>query len=263
MWVLEYTRLKRFEETKLLKDILINTAVRLGVDDQLRRLFAPFDYGLRRDRIDNQNLRLLLTSALTEDANCIDIGAHKGGVLAEMVRVAPCGKHIAYEPLPFLHKYLVDHFPTVDVRLAAASNEEGETCFTYVKNLPTMSGFRERSYYPMRPQFENMTVRTETLDGSLPAGYIPALIKIDVEGAERLVIEGAIQTISKYRPIVVFECGMGSSDRYGTKPCQIYQLLHDEPGLHIFDLDGNGPYTLGQFEESFARCDRWNYVARP
>ena len=120
----------------MLKQTLINTAVRLGVDDQLRRLFAPLDYGLKRDRIDNQNLHLLLTSALTEDANCIDIGAHKGGLLAEMVRVAPCGKHIAYEPLQFLHAYLVDHFPTVDVRLAAVSNEEKEASFNFVKICP-------------------------------------------------------------------------------------------------------------------------------
>jgi FkbM family methyltransferase len=246
----------------MLKEILINTAVRLGIDDQLRSVCAPLNYSLRRDRIDNQNLRLLLAFALTEDANCIDIGAHKGAALAEMVRVAPYGKHIAYEPLPLLHKYLVDHFPIVEVRLAAVSNEEGETSFTYVKNLPTMSGFRQRSY-PMQPRIEKMTVRTETLDGSLPTGYVPALIKIDVEGAERLVIEGAIETISKYKPIVVFEHGRGSSDHYDTQPCHIYELLHDEAGLRIFDMDGNGPYSLGQLEETYARCDRWNYVARP
>src|SRR5713226_5292099 len=202
MWVLEYTHWKRFKETKMIKDIVINTAVRLGIDDQLRSVCTPLFSSLRRDRVDNQHLRLLLTFALTEDSNCIDIGAHKGGVLAEMVRVAPYGRHIAYEPLPHLHKYLVDHFPSVDVRLAAVSNEEGETSFTYVKNLPTMSGFRERSY-PMKPQLEKMTVRTETIDGSLPVGYVPALIKIDVEGAEGLVIEGAIGTILKCKPIVV------------------------------------------------------------
>jgi len=200
--------------------------------------------------------------ALTEDANCIDIGSHKGAVLAEMVRVAPRGKHIAYEPLPFLYKYLVDHFPSVDVRRTAVSNEEGETSFTYVKNLPTHSGFRERSY-PMQPQVEKITVRTETLDASLPAGYVPALIKIDVEGAEHLVIEGAIETISRCKPIVVFEHGRGSTDHYDTQPCHIYELLHDEVGLRIFDMDGNGPYTLGQFEETYARGDRWNFVACP
>jgi FkbM family methyltransferase len=246
----------------MLKEIVINSAVRFGFDDQLRSVCATLLPGYRRERKDNQNLRLLMAFALTEDSNCIDIGAHKGAMLAEMVRVAPCGKHIAYEPLPFLCKYLVDHFPSVDVRLAAVSNEEGETSFTYVKNLPTHSGFRERTY-PMQPQIERMVVRTETLDGSLPDGYVPALIKIDVEGAERLVIEGAIETISRYKPIVVFEFGRGSSDHYGTQPCHIYELLHDEAGLRIFDLDGNGPYTSGQFEETDARGGRWNFVARP
>jgi FkbM family methyltransferase len=253
--------LKRFKETKMLKEIVINTAVRLGIDDQLKSVCTPLFSSLRRDRADNQNLRLLLSFALTEASNCIDIGAHKGGVLAEMVRAAPYGKHIAYEPLPLLHTYLVDHFPSVDVRLAAVSNEVGETSFTYVKNLPTHSGFRERSY-PMQPRIEKMTVRTETLDSNLPAGYVPALIKIDVEGAERLVIEGAIETISRCRPIVVFEHG-NAADHYDTQPRHIYELLHDEAGLRIFDLDGNGPYTLGQLEETYTRSDRWNFVARP
>ncbi len=108
-----------------------------------------------------------------------------------------------------------------------------------------------------------MTVWTETLDGTLPAGYVPALIKIDVEGAERLVIEGAIETISKYKPIVVFEHGKVAADYYDTQPSHIYELLHDEAGLRIFDLDGNGPFTFGQFEETIARGDHWNYVARP
>ena len=246
----------------MLKEIVLDAAVRLGIDDQLRRVCGPLFPGYRRDRIDNQNLRLLMAFALTEDSNCIDIGAHKGGVLAEMVRVAPHGKHIAYEPLPFLYKYLVDHFPSVDVRQAAVSNEEGQTSFTYVKNLPTHSGFRERPY-PVQPQLEEMTVRTETLDGSLPAEYVPALIKIDVEGAERLVIEGAIETITKCKPIVVFEHGELTASHYDTHPGQIYELLHNKAGLRIFDLDGKGPYTLGQFEETCTRGDRWNFVARP
>lgn len=246
----------------MLKEVVLDTAIWLGLDDQLRSICGPLFPSYKRDRIDNQNLSLLMAFALTKGSNCIDIGSHKGAVLAEMVRLAPWGKHIAYEPLPFLHKYLVDHFPSVDVRQAAVSNEEGETSFTYVKNLPTHSGFRERSY-PVQPQVEKMTVRTETLDGSLPAGYVPALIKIDVEGAERLVIEGAIETISKYQPIVVFEHGRIAATHYDTQPSQLYELLHDQAGLCIFDLDGNGPYTSGQFEETHVRGDHWNFVARP
>jgi len=182
-------------------------------------------------------------------------------VLAEIVRVAPHGKHIAYEPLPHIHKYLVDHFPSVDVRLAAVSNEEGETSFTYVKNVTARSGLREISY-PRQPQIEKLTVQTETLDSNLPGGYAPTLIKIDVEGAEYLVMEGAIETISKYKPTIIFEHGKGAAVHYNTQPRQIYELLHGKAGLRIFDLDGSGPYSLSQFEESFERDERWDYVAR-
>jgi FkbM family methyltransferase len=245
----------------MLRDILIDTAVRLGIDDQLRSIRATLHPNYRHDRIESEHLRSLLISTLTEDSNCVDIGAYRGRILAEIMRVAPRGRHIAYEPLPHLYRFLVDHFPSADIRLAALSNEEGEKSFTYVKNVPARSGFLERSY-AKRQQIEKLTVQTVTLDSDLPTGYVPALIKIDVEGAERQVIEGAIQTISKYKPIVIFEHGKGGAAHYSTSPHHIYELLHDQAGLRIFDLDGKGPYSLSQFEESYTQDDRWDYVAR-
>lgn len=246
----------------MLRDKLINGAAWLGIDDQLRSFRATLLPRYRHDRVENENLRKLLESVLKEDSNCIDIGAYRGRVLAELMRIAPDGKHIAYEPLPHLYTYLVEHFPSVDVRQAAVSNEVGETSFTYVKTMPAESGFRERAHAG-QGQIEKLIVRTETLDRCIPVGYVPSLIKVDVEGAERQVFEGAIGTISKYRPIIIFEHGKGGAAHYGTEPHQIYELLNDEAGLRIFDLDGNGPYTLSQLEETYARDERWDYVARP
>lgn len=246
----------------MLRDRLIDTAIRLGIDDQLRSIRATLHPVYRQQQVDNQNLRTLLQSTLTTYSNCIDIGAYRGRVLKEILCIAPRGRHIAYEPLPHLYKYLVDHFPAVDVRLAAVSNEEGQTTFTYVKNIPARSGLHERVFVE-KEQVEKLTVRTETLDRNLPAGYVPALIKIDVEGAERQVLEGAIETISLHKPTIIFEHGKGGASHYGTQPRHIYELLHDEAGLKIFDMDGNGPYTLAQLEETFEKDDRWDYVARP
>jgi FkbM family methyltransferase len=214
-----------------------------------------------RDRRDAEHLRLLLAVSLSADSNCIDVGAHKGSVLEQLVHLAPEGRHIAYEPLPYLHERLVARFPRVDVRCAALSDRAGRATFTHVKTDPAYSGFRERAY-PRREELETIEVRTERLDAALPSGFVPRLIKIDVEGAEREVLEGAIETIRIHKPIVVFEHGMGASDYYGTSPSHVFDLLRSEAGLRVFDLDGGGPYDRWEFEVIFRRGGIWNFVAR-
>ena len=205
-------------------------------------------------------MKRLLAFALATNSNCIDIGAHEGTILREILRCSPNGRHIAYEPLPGFYQRLVRVFPQVDIRHAALSNEAGECQFKYVKSRPGYSGFRERSY-PGIEEIETITVRTERLDDSLPPGYVPAFIKIDVEGAERLVFEGAIETITRAKPIIVFEHGRGAAEHYQTRPEQIFDLLSRRAGLRIFDLDGNGAYSEAQFVGTFDRGERWNFVA--
>lgn len=241
-----------------LKERLRDT--RLG--GYLRQARAAVLPKYRRDAIDNRNLNLLLSFALAEDANCIDVGAYRGGIFAEMLRVAPRGKHIAYEPLPSMYAYLREHFPGADIRHAAVCDQAGERSFTFVKHTPGHSGFSQR-YFSQKQGIETITVRTVTLDQDLPAHYVPALLKIDVEGAERLVLEGALTTLTRYKPIVVFEHGRRAADYYDTRPEQIYALLHDTVGLRIFDMDGNGPYTLRRFQDIFDSNAYWNFVARP
>lgn len=245
---------------KSIQQTLKRTAEKFGVDEYLLKMRARLSPGQWRDYVDTRNLSLLLAFVLTEDANCIDIGANRGSVLEEIVRIAPKGQHIAYEPLPFLCEHLKERFPGVDVRQAAVSNELTEKTFTIVKNAPACSGFEARKFAKTH-QTETIAVHTETLDESLPKGYIPSLIKIDVEGAERFVFEGGIKTIAEHKPIIVFEHGKGGADYYNTQPKDIYALLHDEAKLRIFDMDGGGPYTLAQFEETYERNDHWNFVA--
>jgi FkbM family methyltransferase len=218
------------------------------------------DFSVQRDKQDMEHLRLLLAFTLSANSNCIDVGAHVGEVLTEIVRCAPKGSHIAYEPLPNLNRQLVKNFPEVDVRLAALSNRSGDASFTHVRSNPGYSGFKERSY-PGHEQLQIITVRTEALDSSLPDNYIPSLIKIDVEGGEQQVIEGAIGTIAMHKPIVIFEHARDAAPHYGTGPENIFQLLCVEAGLRIFDIDGNGPHTLEDFSRTFEAGNLWIYVA--
>jgi FkbM family methyltransferase len=215
--------------------------------------------GLMGRRSGEDSLRMLLAFTLAPDANCIDVGAHQGDVLRDMLRLAPQGRHIAYEPLPQLADALAAEFPHVDVRKAALSDRAGETSFVHVRSNPSYSGFREREY-PGTEQLEQITVRTERLDDVLPDGYSPAFIKVDVEGAELEVFQGAAETLARHRPVVYFEHGQGAADRYGTTSSQIHDVLAGDAGLRIFDERGGGPYSRDEFQALFTQ-PIWNFVA--
>lgn len=242
-------------------------AAAVGLEEPARAVLTA--WRRRRSRVfdrtwkDFEHLRLLLAFALPPDANCIDVGAANGKVLAEIARVAPRGRHIAYEPLPVFHSDLARRFPHVDVRPVALSDVDGETTFTYARDRPWVSGFRQAQHSADASRVETITVRTQRLDDHLPDGYIPDLIKIDVEGAEELVFRGALRTIAQHRPIVVFQHGRGSAEYYGTKPGSIFHLITGDAGLRIFDMDGGGPYTSAAFDTAYETNSHFHFVARP
>ncbi len=220
---------------------------------------------VNRDIQDFSHIRRLLAFILAPDSNCIDVGANHGAVLAEMTRIAPRGRHIAFEPIPQLCDALRQAYSGVEVHQAALYNETGEAEFSYVHGpADGWSGLRFRPL-PGEQQatVETIKVSLEVLDQVLDPAYRPDVIKIDVEGAELQVLEGAVSTLKRHRPTVIFEHGSGSAETYGTSPADVFGVLSQQVGFRIFDLDGAGPYTLAEFERVFYAGDRVNFVAHP
>jgi FkbM family methyltransferase len=217
-----------------------------------------------RDRLDGENMRRLVAFVLGSDDAAIDVGAHRGSLLAEICRVAPTGRHIAFEPLPNLAAYLREKFPQVTVHEIAAWNQPGEATFNRVRAAEGWSGLKFRPLPgDLEPDLEEITVRLGRLDDLVDPDAPPRLIKIDVEGAERQVLEGALRTLVKFHPTVIFEHGSGSAEHFGTSPGDMHRLLTDEARMRIFDLDGGGPYSRGDFERVFSTAERVNFVAKP
>jgi len=65
-------------------------------------------------------------------------------------------------------------------------------------------------------------------------------IKIDTEGSELLVLEGAIELISKYKPVIQVETNYTSENFFGYKKDSIYEFMKQNE-YKPFDDDGNNP----------------------
>ncbi|HQQ21313.1 MAG TPA: FkbM family methyltransferase, partial [Bacteroidales bacterium] len=126
----------------------------------------------------------ILKRVIKKDSNCIDIGAHKGEILSQIIRLAPEGTHFAFEPIPELFENLKINFPQVTLYPYALCNSKGESFFQWVKNAPAYSGLKKRTYAIQTPKINQIKVETERLDQLIPENMRIDFIKIDVEGAE-------------------------------------------------------------------------------
>src|SRR5215471_4230245 len=233
----------------------------VGLGDHARRIKRAFEpASTTQDRRDHEHLGAILGALLARDSNCVDVGAHGGDVLADLCRLAPDGHHIAFEPLPQMAAALRERFPGVDVHETALGSEPGPAEFAHVVTRPGWSGLRARPT-PGDDRVETITVTVERLDDALSGGYRPDVVKIDVEGAELGVLQGARGTLAAHHPTVIFEHGLGSADHYGTRPQDVFDLF-EALRYRILDLDGQGPYTRTAFAECFAAQRRTNFLAR-
>lgn len=208
----------------------------------------------------------ILKRVIKKDSNCIDIGAHKGEILSQIIRLAPEGIHFAFEPIPELFENLKINFPQVTLYPYALCNSKGESFFQWVKNAPAYSGLRKRTYAIQTPEIDQIKVETERLDQLIPKNIRIDFIKIDVEGAEFEVLKGAERILRNNRPIIIFECGLGASEFYMTDPNEVF-LFFQNLDLNIFTLEGfikkQLPLSKELFLDMYQRNSEYYFVVSP
>lgn len=158
-------------------------------------------YYLRYGEIELHLLEFLCAA----DKDTVDVGAHDGCYVHFLRRFS---RHVyAYEPIPWLAAELQRKFPhDVTVKAEALSRSEG-VCTLHI---PTVRGTRvpgcatiSDAAAALYDGAEDVRVPVHTLDASFAgdAGFI----KIDVEGHEESVLDGARETIGRCRPNFVIE----------------------------------------------------------
>lgn len=218
-------------------------------------------------KYDRQTIQIM-RKILKSDSACIDIGCHKGEMLDVILELAPKGKHFAFEPIPSFYNLLKEKYNTSSsiIYPYALSNSKGTVTFNYVKNAPAYSGIKQRKYDISNPEIEKITVETETIDNLIPANQKINFIKIDVEGAEYGVLKGAVNTIKKSKPYIIFECGLGASDCYGTKPEEVFNLIADaglKISLMIDFLQNKSSLKRDDFCRNYNERLNYYFIAHP
>lgn len=229
----------------------------MNVKNLIRETLIFFHIDLTQNLKYDRLTKVILKKNLKPSSNCIDVGCHKGEILEMMLHYSPKGKHFAFEPIPYLYNELAQRFANkAQVYPYALSDTGGvgqTTTFNLVKNAPAYSGIRKRHYDIDNPEIEEIVVELRTMDEVIGDETIN-FVKIDVEGAEFGVLKGAKQMLKASKPILLFECGKGASEFYGTTPADIFKYLTQEIGLKIFTLDAYIKSKPAMTEEAFVNC---------
>ena len=195
----------------------------------------------------------------------LDIGAHSGVHTRVFLNlVGGTGKVTSFEPNPYLRGPLEENLGALanfELRAEALSNETGQAEFWILPDFPEESGLRLRSNRVDTAKKEKIGVEVECLDNILRNREQVDLIKIDVEGAEMPLLEGARHVVLKHRPIIFVEYGHSAFEVYGSKfeDLNIWARIHQ---YDLFDLFGNrlsDPERWAQIPPGLI----WDYILIP
>jgi len=206
----------------------------------------------------------IINELLRGDSNAIDIGAHKGQILKKIIEASPNGTHFAFEPLPELSQNLHKQYKnSTTVFPFALSDFDGVSNFNYVITNPAYSGLIKRKYD--RPEMDTtIQVPVRKLDNVIPKDVPIHFIKIDVEGGEYAVLKGASELLKKWKPVMIYEQGLGGSDINGTGPEEFYDFLCSF-GYHIslmeYYLLKKEPLSKEEYAQQFRKGYNYYFIA--
>jgi FkbM family methyltransferase len=157
----------------------------------------------------------------------LDIGANIGYYsLMAAKRTGKTGKVYAFEPVNNTFRLLVENiringFTNISAHKIAFSDTSGKTeIFTADSKNTGMSSFSEHVHFSGIKESVDM-IEGDAFIASLNPLKID-LVKIDVEGAELKVLKGMIQSIIKFRPLILMEINELLLRNNKTSPAEIY-----------------------------------------
>lgn len=109
---------------------------------------------------------------------------------------------------------------------------------------------------------ERRAVRMRRLDDLVADGVVPPpdLVKIDVEGAERAVLQGAAETLTRYQPPILMEYSCINTENAGYQREELLEALTAAGYTAVYGLYRNTDRALYR-GAALTRCQIWNVIA--
>jgi FkbM family methyltransferase len=233
-----------------------------------RRGFGPGDLEWHQDRWGN-SLRLspyywidrhviafgtydeALSRAIDErvprGAVCMDVGANIGVVSLQLAtRVGDGGRVHAFEPVASVRTRLEENVARNRPRLGdvvgiepfALSDHAGDAVFHYASADRENQGMGSLVSTVNEVANLTQTVSLMTLDSFVHGHAVTRLdmIKVDVQGGETAFLEGARETLRRFRPELLMEISPEDLQQAGSSSPALCRLLSDL-GYRLFELD--------------------------
>lgn len=228
-----------------------------------RRLYG-FLAQNRGAQYDRETYRVM-KRVLNRKSNCVDVGAYRGEILRQMIKLSPEGRMFAFEPVPDNFRYLVRKYPDAEIFNIALTDRNGKAEFFHVTGRPARSGLKKQNYPDPKEIVNAITVKVEMLDNMIPPDINIDFIKIDVEGAELNVLRGGKRIILQSRPAIVFEHGAGAISRYDTSSEMLYDFVKNEINCKLSTMErwliGRNPYSRQEFLDDVNNNREFYFIA--
>jgi FkbM family methyltransferase len=179
---------------------------------------------------------------------CIDVGANVGTVALHLAtRVGAMGRVICFEPIPHLYRRLCENITenhlediVTPVKLALVDHCSRALMAVADETLPNqgMASLVEFSHGLLS---ERLEVECRTLDAFVEQHNIHRLdlIKVDIQGAESMFLDGARQTLRNLKPRLLMEVAPSSQQCVGFDSRDLIRKI-EELGYEVHELRSHG-----------------------
>ncbi|MDD5584632.1 MAG: FkbM family methyltransferase [Candidatus Omnitrophica bacterium] len=223
---------------------------------------VPFTF-LNFGSYESEEEKFLFNSVKNDDV-VLDIGANIGWYTLNWLKKGKSITVFSFEPIPEIYNKLVKNLILNEQQIKNAfnfglSNVNGEFDFFLDAEwcgASSMANLRESK------STTNVRYAVKKLDDVFPSLGIDRLdfIKCDVEGAEKLVFEGGIETIKKYTPIIFSEMLRKWSKKFNYHPNDTIRLFttlgYDCHTIHVNNLQRIECVTDDTLETNFVFLHR-------